>query len=56
MNNQIPQVNQIVKTKSGDKTWKVNAIRHNDIVLVGVTNGKVKFLSKEQFLKSWRII
>lgn len=55
MNTQ-PTKGQIVKTKAGDKTWRVLRIVDGDILLEGVTNFKLKRLAIDQFNKSWKVV
>lgn len=54
--NKLPTKGQIVKTKSGDKTWRVLRIVDGDILLEGVTNFKFKRLAIDQFNKSWKVV
>ena len=55
MNTQ-PTKGQIVKTKAGDKTWRVLRVVDGDILLEGVTNFKFKRLAIDQFNKSWKVV
>lgn len=47
---------QTVKTKSGDKLWRVLRIVNEDLLLEGVTNFKLKRLKIDQFNKTWKVI
>lgn len=52
----LPEKGQIIKTKSGDKTWRVLRIVEDTILLEGVTNLKFKRLKIEQFNKTWKVV
>ena len=51
-----PTKGQIIKTKSGDKTWRVLRIIGDNILLEGVTDLKFRRLKIEQFNKTWKVV
>lgn len=53
---ELPIKGQVVKTKSGNKTWRVLRLVDNEVLLQGVTNLKLKKLSIDQFQKTWKIV
>lgn len=48
---------QIIKTKSGTKTWRVLGYdMFGNLRLEGVTNLKFRILNIDQFNKSWKVV